>query len=62
MATALLPALGYEGASKAARQAAETGRSLREVCVGENLLTEKEYEALITPEAVCRLGMPDIMR
>ena len=58
-ATALLPALGYDRASEAARLAKETGNSLREVVVGQGLLAVDEFDALITPEAVCRLGGTD---
>jgi aspartate ammonia-lyase len=61
-ATALLPALGYEGACRVAQRAQETGRTIREVVVSEKLLTEKEFNELISPEAVCRLGMPDSPR
>ena len=58
-ATALLPALGYERACEAARLAKETGQSLREVVVGQGVLAAAEFDALITPEAVCRLGGTD---
>ncbi len=59
LATALLPALGYAGAAVVAERAAATGRSIREVAVGEGHLTEEAFDALVTPEAVCRLGMPE---
>ena len=58
VATALLPALGYEKASAVAKKAAETGKSVREVVVGDGLLTAAAFEELISPEAVCRLGTP----
>jgi aspartate ammonia-lyase len=61
-ATALLPALGYGGMSEAVKKARETGRSVREIVLGENLLTAEQFEELISPEAVCKLGqsrMPD---
>jgi aspartate ammonia-lyase len=57
-ATALVPVLGYEGAADVAKKASETGKSIRQVCLNEGLLDEAAFEALITPEAVCRLGMP----
>lgn len=56
--TALLPALGYAKASEVAARAEENGKSIREVVLGEALLSEEEFENLITPEAVTRLGMP----
>ena len=57
-ATALVPVLGYKGAADVAKKASETGKSIRQVCLEESLLDEAAFEALITPEAVCRLGMP----
>jgi aspartate ammonia-lyase len=55
-ATALLPALGYDRVCEAARLGRETGRTIREVVLAEGWLTEAEFEELISPEAVCRLG------
>jgi aspartate ammonia-lyase len=42
-----------------ARKAAETRKTIREIVLSENVLTEEAFNALITPEAVCRLGSPD---
>jgi aspartate ammonia-lyase len=58
VATALLPVLGYEAACRVAQRARQTGRSIREVALAEGLLTAEQFEALVSPEAVCRLGMP----
>ncbi|HPO17266.1 MAG TPA: aspartate ammonia-lyase [Candidatus Hydrogenedentes bacterium] len=60
LATALIPALGYEKVCELTRIAAETKRTIREVVAGEGLLSKEEFDAMITPEAVCRLGMPDL--
>jgi len=57
-ATALLPALGYERAGEAASQAAATARTVREVVLERGWLTPEQFDELITPEAVCRLGLP----
>jgi aspartate ammonia-lyase len=57
-ATALLPALGYGGAARLLEAAALTGRGLRETAIGEGLLTAVDFDALTSPEAVCRLGSP----
>lgn len=57
--TALLPELGYEHATALARRAADTGRSLREQCLAEGLMDSARFDALISPERVSRLGMPD---
>ena len=58
-ATALVAALGYGGASRAAQRARAEGKSLREYVVGEQLLSEAEFARLTSPEAVCRLGTPE---
>ncbi|MGD0088713.1 MAG: aspartate ammonia-lyase [Planctomycetota bacterium] len=60
IATALLPALGYEAAARVAKLAQERGKTIREVVLAEGLLTAAQFEELISPEAVCRLGTPPI--
>ncbi len=57
--TALLPELGYENATALASRATETGKTLREIAVGEGLMNSARFDALISPEGVSRLGMPD---
>jgi aspartate ammonia-lyase len=57
-ATALLPALGYSGASRVAKLAAERRCSVRDVVLEQGLMTAEAFDALVSPEAVCRLGMP----
>ncbi|MEN6437626.1 MAG: aspartate ammonia-lyase [Syntrophobacter sp.] len=59
VATALLPALGYEALCGVVARARESSRTVREVVLNEHLLSEMEFEELISPEAVCRLGMPN---
>jgi aspartate ammonia-lyase len=59
LATALLPALGYAGVQEALLKARKTGRTLREIVIGDKMVTEEQFEALISPEAVLRLGTPD---
>jgi len=58
MVTVLVPAVGYEAACQVARRARESGRSIREVVLAEGVFTAEEFAELISPEAVCRLGMP----
>ena len=58
--TALLPALGYHGAARVASEATRTGASIRQVVIAGGLMAEGTFDALISPEAVCRLGSPDI--
>lgn len=56
IATALLPALGYECVCEAVRRARESGKTVRQVVIELGWLTPVEFDQLITPEAVCRLG------
>jgi len=56
--TALLPALGYERACALARTARATGRSVRDAALEDGFLTAEQFDELVTPEAVCRLGRP----
>jgi aspartate ammonia-lyase len=56
--TALLPALGYEGAAAVAARAVETGRTIRATVVEDGILTAAELDQLLSPEAVTRLGSP----
>jgi aspartate ammonia-lyase len=56
VATALLPALGYERACEAVRLAQAEGKNVRAVVLAQGWLSAAEFDGLITPEAVCRLG------
>lgn len=58
-ATALIGALGYEKVCAIVQKAVESKRTVREVAVGDRWLSAQAFEALITPEAVCRLGTPE---
>ena len=57
-ATALVATLGYEKACEVAKESQRTGRSVREVAVGMGMLTAEAFAELVSPEVVCRLGMP----
>jgi aspartate ammonia-lyase len=57
-ATALIPVLGYDKACQIADKAKQEGRTIREVAVGSGFLTNAEFDALVSPESVQRLGMP----
>jgi len=61
-ATALVPVLGYEGASELARRAINAGRSIREQVALEDIMMTEDFDALVSAEAVCRLGQPDLDR
>jgi aspartate ammonia-lyase len=56
--TALVSVFGYERAGTAARLALEHHQSLRETVITQGWLTDGEFEALVSPEMVCRLGTP----
>ena len=46
LATALVPALGYEKCTKIAKEAIEKKKSIREIVLKKKLLTEKEFNQL----------------
>lgn len=47
--TALNPHLGYETAARIAREAIQTGLSVRELCLMHNVLTEEELNLILDP-------------
>ncbi len=55
-ATALLPVLGYDGMCDVIRAARSEKKTVRDVVVSRSLLTADQFDELISPEAVCRLG------
>ncbi len=57
-ATALIQVLGYDRACEVAKAARATGRTIREVVTAEGAMTGEAFDALVSPEAVRRLGMP----
>ena len=52
LATALNPAIGYDKASKVAKQALDEGKTVRQVAVQEGYLTEAEADEVLNPEAM----------
>ncbi len=58
-ATALLPVTGYEKATEVAKKCVSRGRTVREVVLSEGLMSVEDFDALLKPEAVCRLGFSD---
>ncbi len=59
LVTALVPALGYKGASHVSEVATKTGKSIRDVVLEEGLLTIEKFEELISPESAMMLGSPE---
>jgi aspartate ammonia-lyase len=58
-ATALVPIIGYERASRLVADARRDGRSLKDVAVASGWLTAGEFDEATSAEAVCRLGFKD---
>ena len=56
--TALTGVLGYETATRLAFEVEKTGKDLRQIVLERGLLSANELEALLSPEAVMRLGAP----
>lgn len=49
LGTALTPAIGYDAAARIAKQAAATGRTIREVAREETTMSDQELEELLNP-------------
>ncbi|MEH7457592.1 aspartate ammonia-lyase [Bacillus sp. JJ1127] len=47
--TAVNPHIGYEAASRIAREAIATGKSVRELCLEHGVLTEEELDIILDP-------------
>jgi fumarate hydratase, class II len=58
LATALAPAIGYDAAAEIAKEAAKSGRTIREVAREKTQLAEAELDRLLDPEKMTepRLG------
>jgi aspartate ammonia-lyase len=54
LVTALVPALGYERASEVAKEALETGKSVREIVLSRGLLSADDLDELLAPDAMTR--------
>lgn len=54
--SALVAELGYEKCSRIAQKAAKQNKPIRQIVLEEKLFTNEQFDELISPEAVCRLG------
>jgi aspartate ammonia-lyase len=54
--TALIPKIGYNKASRVIQTAKTESIPIKEAALKLGLLSAKEFDELITPEAVCKLG------
>ena len=57
LATALAPAIGYDAAAAIAKEAAKSGRSIREVAHEKTQLSEEELNTLLDPEKMTEPGL-----
>lgn len=55
--TAVNPHLGYEVAARIAREAILTGKSVRELCLEHNVLTEEELDLILDPYEMTHPGI-----
>ena len=60
VATALVPEIGYDAACEVVRRARDSGRSVRDTAVAEGVLSAEQFDELLSAEAVCRLGSPQL--
>jgi fumarate hydratase class II len=58
MCTALAPAIGYDAAAKIAKEAYQTGRTVREVARSRQVLPEAKLNALMDPWGMTEPGEP----
>ena len=58
MCTALAPVIGYDRAAAIAKQAHETGRTVREIALAEKVLSEENLQRLLDPRPMTETGIP----
>ena len=61
-ATALVSTIGYEEATRLVKLAIQKRKTLKEVATSEGMLTAQQFDELVGPEVVCRLGSPFISK
>ena len=54
MCTALAPIIGYDHAAGIAQKAYESGKTVREIAIAENILDKKELEKILNPESMTK--------
>ncbi|MGC8738810.1 MAG: aspartate ammonia-lyase [Candidatus Hydrogenedens sp.] len=57
--TALIQKIGYEKACMIAKKTSNLKKSIREIVLEEGVLTPEEFDTLLSPESVCKLGFVD---
>ncbi len=56
LVTALNPVIGYKGATRIAKKALDTGKSIREIALEEGVMDEEWLDFLLDPERMTRPG------
>ncbi len=56
MSTALVSEIGYDSAAKVAREAWQSGKTVREIVAEQKIVTEKRAEALLDPLIMTKPG------
>ena len=57
MVTTLVPHIGYDAAAAIAKEAQDTGKSIREVAALRTYLSQKELDAILDPESMTEPGL-----
>lgn len=55
--TAINPHVGYEKASEIAKEAYETGKSIREICINKGVLSEADLDKILDPYEMTNPGI-----
>ncbi len=54
MCTSLAPIIGYDRAAGIAHKAYESGKTVKEIAIAENVLDKKELEKILDPESMIK--------
>jgi fumarate hydratase class II len=60
LATALAPVIGYDAAAEVAKEAAKTGKTVREVALARGGLTAEQLQTILNPAAMTEPGVRGI--
>jgi len=60
LVTVLNPIIGYEKAAEVAKEAVNTGKSLREIIISKGYLTLEQMENVLNPQKLTEPGIPSI--
>src|SRR5699024_10208004 len=55
--TAINPHIGYEKATEIAREAFETGKPIREICLNKGVLTSEELDQILDQNEMTKPGI-----